>query len=158
MSRHAVQGRLISSSHLFYLSKDNRVFILKLQEVSSSGVSYVFCSLSPSLQACTKKMCKEILLMPPYQRVLTITKTKQVNVGRRDSNSQVFQLTKSSTIVVETDQFVCSKAPVLSPQLGMIEHKITSLISHASLDKYLGFIKYEGDILYVLPTQCRTMA
>ena len=102
MSRHNITGRLVSSSHLFYLSKESRVFILTLQSLHGSEVSYVFCSLSASLQSSTKNKCKELLVKPPYRKILTINKTKPVTVSNTD-NCQVFQLTKSSTII-ETEE------------------------------------------------------
>ena len=103
MSRVNITGRLISSSHLFYLSKESRVFILTLQSLDSSEVSHVFCSLSASLQSSTKQKCKELLVKPPYRKILTINKTKPVTVSNTDSNCQVFQITKSSTII-ETEE------------------------------------------------------
>ena len=103
MSRLNITGNLISSSHLFYLSKENRVFILKLQSLDSNEVSHVFCSLSASLQSSTRSKCKEILVKPPYRKVLTITKIKPVSVSSSGNICQVFQLTKSSRIIETED-------------------------------------------------------
>ena len=103
MSRVNITGRLISSSHLFYLSKQSRVFILTLQSLDSSEVSHVFCSLSASLESSTKQKCKELLVKPPYRKILTINKTRPVTVSNTDSNCKVFQLTKSSTFI-ETEE------------------------------------------------------
>ena len=104
MSRLNITGKLISSSHLFYLSKESRIFILKLQSLDSSVVSYVFCSLSASLQSSTKNKCKELLVKPPYGKILTISKIKAISVSNIDNNCKVFQLTKSSTIKEEVEE------------------------------------------------------
>lgn len=104
MSRLNITGKLISSSHLFYLSKESRIFILKLQSLDSSVVSYVFCSLSASLQSSTKKKCKELLVKPSYGKILTISKIKAISVSNTDNNCKVFQLTKSSTIKEEVEE------------------------------------------------------
>ena len=114
MSRVNITGRLISSSHLFYLSQNSRVFILTLQSLDTSLVSHVFCSLSASLQSRTKNKCKELLVKPPYRRILTISKTKPVSVSNTDNLCKVFQLTKSSTII-ETEEGGDEEAGLLNP-------------------------------------------
>ena len=114
MSRVNITGRLISSSHLFYLSQNSRVFILTLQSLDTSLVSHVFCSLSASLQSRTKNKCKELLVKPPYRRILTISKTKPVSVSNTDNLCKVFQLTKSSTII-ETEEGGDQEAGLLNP-------------------------------------------
>ena len=129
MSRLNITGRLISSSHLFYLSKESRIFILKLQSLDSSEVSYVFCSLSASLQSSTRNKCKELLVKPPYRKILTINKTKAVSVSNTDNDCKVFQLTKSSTII-ETEEEVeagllnsvpASHLGILTPNINTCE-------------------------------------
>ena len=96
MARVSISGRLVASSHLFYLSKENKVFILKLQR-SDSDFTYVLCSLSRSLQKKTREFCREALLEPRLNQFLTITSVKSVNLSN-DSVHTVFQLTKSSQI------------------------------------------------------------
>ena len=121
MSRLNITGTLISSSHLFYLSKESRVFILKLQSLDSSEVTHVFCSLSASLQSSTRKKCKEILVKPPYRKVLTINKIKPVSLSSCDNNCKVFQLTKSSTIIETEDDAEASQPnSVPTSSLGIL--------------------------------------
>ena len=125
MSRSNIRGRLISSSHLFYLSKDSRVFILRLEEEGDSReVKSVFCSLSPSLRPATRRRCKEILMKPPYRRILSITKTKPVKVSASESISHVFQLTAASVIMVEeSDDTDLCVPPTGESKLGMLRHE-----------------------------------
>ena len=119
MSRETIEGVLISSSHLFYLSRESRIFILKLQELDSSEVKYVLCSLLPSLRASTRSKCKEILLNPPYRKILSITKTKKVNLSCSNPR-QIFQITKTSEIFVDDAENDLDIGLVLDPKLGML--------------------------------------
>ena len=96
MARVGVSGRLVASSHLFYLSKENKVFILKLQQ-SDSDFTYVLCSLSRTLKKKTREFCRDALLEPKLDKFLTITNLKLVNLSNQ-SDQTVFQLTKSSDI------------------------------------------------------------
>ena len=96
MARVSISGGLVASSHLFYLSKENKVFILKLQQ-SDADSTYVLCSLSRSLQKNTREFCRETLLKPKLNQFLTITNLKPVNLSNSSAQT-VFQLTKSSQI------------------------------------------------------------
>ena len=134
MARVSISGRLVASSHLFYLSKENKVFILKLQK-SDLDFSYVLCSLSRSLQKKTREFCREALLEPRLDQFLTITSLKPVNLSN-DSVHTVFQLTKSSQIT-STD----APTPISGVESKLISYRgiVTSvspgLASVFTLDK-----------------------
>ena len=103
MSRTNVSGCLQSCSHLFYLCKGSKVFIIKLQRDSSSSSSdpvFVLCSLSSSLETNTRQKCREILLSPPLNNLISLTNLKRVNISTGEQQ-EVFQLTKSSSVQVQ---------------------------------------------------------
>ena len=129
MGRVSISGSLVASSHLFYLSKENKVFILKLQQ-ADLDFAYILCSLSRSLLKKTREFCQETLLEPKYNQFLTISNLKTVNLPR-SSVQTVLQLTKSS-------QITSTKSFRDSIELG------SKLISYrgivTSVDPYLGSV------------------
>ena len=112
MSRTNVSGCLQSCSHLFYLCKGSKVFIIKLQRDSSSDPVYVLCSLSNSLEKNTRQKCREILLSPPLNNLISLTNLKSVNIST-GNQQEVFQLTKSSSVQVQ--ELTSYQRPVAEP-------------------------------------------
>ena len=114
MSRTNVCGCLLSCSHLFYLCKGSKVFIIKLQRDSSSSSDPVFvlCSLSNSLEKNTRQKCREILLSPPLNLMISLTNLKPVNIST-GKQQEVFQLTKSSSVQVQ--ELTSYQRPVPGP-------------------------------------------
>ena len=114
MSRTNVSGCLQSCSHLFYLCKGSKVFIIKLQRDSSSSSDPVFvlCSLSNSLETNTRQKCREILLSPPLNNLISLTNLKSVNIST-GNQQEVFQLTKSSSVQVQ--ELISYQRPVAGP-------------------------------------------
>ena len=112
MSRTNVSGCLQSCSHLFYLCKGSKVFIIKLQRDSSSDPVFVLCSLSNSLETNTRKKCREILLSPPLNLMISLTNLKSVNIST-GNQQEVFQLTKSSSVQVQ--ELTSYQRPVPGP-------------------------------------------
>ena len=114
MSRTNVSGCLQSCSHLFYLCKGSKVFIIKLQRDSSSSSDPVFvlCSLSSSLETNTRQKCREILLSPPLNNLISLTNLKSVNIST-GNQQEVFQLTKSS--LVQVQELTSYQRPVAGP-------------------------------------------
>ena len=134
MARVSVSGRLVASSHLFYLSKENKVFILKLQQ-SDSDFTYVLCSLSRSLQKKTREFCRETLLEPRLDQFLTITSVKCVNLSN-DSVQTVFQLTKSSQITsTDVPTQISGVESKLISYRGIVTSVSPGLASVFTLDK-----------------------
>ena len=135
MARLSVSGGLVASSHLFYLSKENKVFILKLQQ-SGEDFTYVLCSLSRSLQKRTREFCQETLLEPKLDQFLSITNLKPVNLSN-PSAQRVFQLTKSSQITrTEAPRDLSSRVETkLISYRGIVTSTDPGLASVFTLDK-----------------------
>ena len=122
MSKYStITGSLQSNSHMFYLSRESKIFILKILASTSEPV-FILCSLSPSLQQQTREKCKEFLLNPPVigQEIVFSNVKKVTNIekesGRKSQN--IYQLTKHSLIQVSD--------VVISPRPNNLHHETAS--------------------------------
>jgi len=112
MSRQDVSGSLSATSHMFYLSKDNKIFILRLCSHHDDPPIHVICSLSPKLLASTRNICKTLLINPPLGKKLTISHLKQIILHKNSSNeTTAFQLSKNSTISISYPQDIVISPP-----------------------------------------------
>ena len=101
MSRQDVSGLLSASSHMFYLSKGNKIFILRLCSHHDEAPIHVICSLSTRLLATTRDICKTLLINPPLGKKLSISHLKQIVLHKNSKNeTTAFQLCKMSTISI----------------------------------------------------------
>lgn len=96
--RKNITGRLKSSSHLFYLCKDSKVFLLRIQTEEEEDV-FILCSLSPSLRDKTREKCRKLLLEPPLNQCVSITNLKTVQISKKIKRT-LMQLSKSSSIQI----------------------------------------------------------
>ena len=133
MSRVTVSGVLVASSHLFYLSKENKVSILRLK--TESDTVYVLCSLSRSLSKKTREFCREMLVEPKLDQSLRITGLKAVTISK-PSVHNLFQLTKSSQITRQ-ELAIAVKVPEgeLVSYRGIVTSVYSCLRSVFTLDK-----------------------
>jgi len=100
MSRQDVAGHLTAISHMFYLSKENKIFILRLfSHHESEHPLHILCSLSTTLLPITRDLCKTILKSPPLGKLLSISNLKQINLHKNTASEvKALQLTKNSKI------------------------------------------------------------
>ena len=69
------------------------MFILRLE--SEQGLINILCSMSPRLHHDTRRICRDMLLDPPWNKTLEISNLKQINL---EQNQTMMQLTKTSKI------------------------------------------------------------
>ena len=130
MSKYStISGSLLANSHMFYLSRESKIFILKILTSTSDEV-FILCSLSPSLQQKTREKCREILLNPPLiGQHLEFTNVKKVANLEKDPSIRkppnIYQLTKQSIIKISDG--------VINPGTN---------ISHETAPSNLGNIRY----------------
>lgn len=103
-NKRNISGSLLSSSHLFYLCKDSKVFLIRLQTELEKEV-YILCSLSPSLSEKTREVCRRLLLDPPLNKTISITNLKTVQISKKIKQT-VLQLSKSSSIHIQEGSLV----------------------------------------------------
>ena len=97
MVKHDIDGILVSVSHMFYLSKENKMFLLRIATDEKNSDKFIICSLSSTLLPATKETCKSILLDPPLGRRMKIGNLKHVILHKNSEEAmEVSQLTKAS--------------------------------------------------------------
>lgn len=112
MSRQDVSGSLLATSHMFYLSKDNKIFILRLCPHHDDPPIHVICSLSTKLLTTTRDISKTLLVNPPLGKKLTISHLKQIIIHKNSSNeTTAFQLSKKSTISISYSEDIDMSPP-----------------------------------------------
>ena len=98
MTKISVSGRFRAVSQLFYLCREGKVFILRLE--SEQGLINILCSMSPRLHHDTRRICRDMMLDPPWNKTLEISNLKQINL---EQNQRMMQLTKTSKISITDD-------------------------------------------------------
>ena len=93
MTKISVSGRFSGVSQLFYLCREGKVFILRLE--SGQGLINILCSMSPRLHHDTRRVCRDMLLDPPWNKTLEISNLKLIHL---EQSQTMMQLTKTSKI------------------------------------------------------------
>ena len=145
MTKIRVSGRFRAVSQLFYLCREGKVFILRLESVQ--GLINILCSMSPRLLHDTRRICRDMLLDPPWNKTLEISNLKLIHL---EQSQTMMQLTKTSKININDSAVNNDCHEPTHKSLVSYRGIVTSVDKHLpsvfTLDKTIK-VRYDEDLI-----------